>query len=239
MSLTPLAVPLALLTAAALSTPAAAHGTATTVRGLAFPAVVVASIGASLLGGGVVLALTDPAAGTDRVDRVLPPLLLGLGGLSITLALDGAPLGVAAGVLAGVGVVAVVRGRAVTDCDTCADAALGAVTLHRGLEGVVLATLYAADAALGVAGAAVLAVHAMAETAAVGSLYAATRRHAVGAVCLLQVGFVGGVAAGWRVVDAVPPVAETGALALVGAVLLAVGVQEGYHRYADRRAVVA
>jgi hypothetical protein len=231
-------VPTTLLTAA-LSTPVAAHGTTATASGLAFPAVVVASVGASLLGGGTVLALIDPAARVGGADRVVPFLLLALGCLSIGLALDGEPLGVAAGATAGVGIVATARGRAVTDCGACADAALGAVTLHRGLEGAVLATLYAADAALGLVGATLLAVHAMAETAAVGSLYATTRRVALGAVCLLQVGFVVGVVAGWRLIDAVPPVAETGALALVGAVLLAVGVREGYHRYADERTVAA
>jgi hypothetical protein len=209
-------VPTVLLTAA-VSTPAAAHGTATTAGGLAFPTIVVASVGASLFGG-----------------RVVPFLLLALGGLSMGLALDGAPFGVAAGTLAGVGVVATARGRAVTDCGACADAALGTVTLHRGLEGVALATLYAADATLGLVGAAVLTTHAAAETAAVGSLYATTRRYALGAVCLLQAGFVVGVATGWRLIDAVPPVAETGVLALVGSILLAVGVREGYRRYADR-----
>jgi hypothetical protein len=234
---TSLVVPTVLLTAT-ISTPAAAHGTAA-AAGLAFPAVVVASVGASLLGGGAILALVDPGAPVDGADRVVPFLLLALGGLSVGLALDGAPLGVATGALAGVGVVATARDRGVTGCGACADAALGAVTLHRGVEGVVLATLYAADAALGVAGAAVLALHAMAEAAAVGSLYAVTRRHALGAVCLLQVGFVVGVVAGWSLIDAVPPVARTGALALVGSALLAVGAREGYDRYADRRTATA
>ena len=231
-------VPTVLLTAA-VSTPAAAHGTTTTASGLAFPTIVVASVGASLFGGGIVLVLFDPAARVGNAGRVVPFLLLALGGLSMGFALDGAPFGVAAGMLAGVGVVATARGRAVTDCGACADAALGAVTLHRGLEGVVLATLYAADATLGLVGAAVLTTPAAAETAAVGSLCATTRRHALGAVCLLQVGFVVGVATGWRLIDAVPPVAETGVLALVGSILLAAGVQEGYRRYADRQTVVA
>ncbi|WP_338742052.1 hypothetical protein [Haloplanus salilacus] len=222
---------------AVLSTPVAAHGVGTAAAGLGFPLVVAASVGASLFGGGLVLA----AAGRRNVPirRVVLPLLVALGGLSVALALDVVPISAVLGVTVGVGLATAVRGRTLTDCGTCADAALGAVTLHRGLEGVVLATLYAADAALGVAGAAVLAVHAMAETAAVGSLYATSRRYALGAVCLLQVGFVGGVAAGWRVVDAVPPALEAGLLALVGGVLLAVGAREGYLRYAGRRSAVA
>jgi hypothetical protein len=226
-----------LLGAALLSTPAAAHGTAATAAGLAFPAVVAASVGASLFGGVVVLAAVDRL---PRSRAAVPSLFLALGGLSVALALDGAPVGAGLGVAAGVGVVALARGHALTDCGACADAALGAVIFHRGFEGVVLATVYAADATLGLLGAAVLAVHAAAETAAVGSLYAAVgRRYAIAAVCLLQVGFVGGVAAGWGVVDGVSPAAEAGLLALVGGVLLAVGTREGYSRYADRWSVPA
>jgi zinc transporter ZupT len=226
----------ALLGTALLSTPAAAHGTAVTAAGLAFPAVVAASVGASLFGGGVVLAVVDRL---PRSRGAVPPFFLVLGCLSVALAFDGAPVGAGLGVAAGVGVVALARGHALTDCGACADAALGAVTLHRGLEGVVLATVYAADAALGLLGAVVLAVHAAAETAAVGSLYAGARRRAVAAVCLLQAGFVVGVAVGWVAVDAVSPAAEAGLLALVGGVLLAVGVRKGYTHYAGRRSVHA
>jgi hypothetical protein len=226
-----------LLGTALLSTPAVAHGTAATAAGLGFPAVVAASVGASLLGGGLVLAVVDRL---PRSRGAVSLLFLTLGGLSVALALDGASVGAGLGVAAGVGVVALARGHALTDCGVCADAALGAVTLHRGLEGVVLATVYAADAALGLLGAAVLAAHAAAETAAVGSLYAAAgRRYALAAVCLLQVGFVVGVAVGWGVVDAISPAAEAGLLALVGGVLLAVGAREGYTRYAERRSVPA
>jgi uncharacterized membrane protein (UPF0136 family) len=226
----------ALLGTTLLSAPAAAHGTAGTAVGLDFPAVVAVSIAASLLGGGLVLATVDRL---PRSRGAVPVLLLALGGLSVALALDGAPVRAALGVGAGVGAVVLARGHAITDCGTCADAALGAVTLHRGLEGVVLATVYAADAALGLLGAAVLAVHAAAETAAVGSLYASTRRHAVAAVCLVQLGFVGGGVVGWGAVDAVPPGVETGLLALVGGALLAVGAHDGYHRYAGRGSTLA
>jgi hypothetical protein len=218
---------------AVLSTPVAAHGVGTAAAGVGFPFVVAASVGASLFGGGLVLVVAG--RWTLPIRRIVSPVLVVLGGLSVALALDGGPVSAAFGVTAGVFLAAAVRGRTLTDCDTCADAALGAVTLHRGLEGAALATLYAADAALGVAGAAVLAVHAMAETAAVGSLYASTYGYTVGAVCLLQIGFVVGVGAGWGVVDAVPAALEAGLLALVGGVLLAVGVREGYLRYARRR----
>jgi hypothetical protein len=221
---------------ALLAMPVAAHGTTGRVVGVDFLAVVAASVVASLLGGGLVFAVVGRR---PRSREAVPVLLLALGGLSVLLAVDEMPSGAAVGLVVGTGTVTLVRGHALSDCGACADAALGAVTLHRGFEGVVLATVYAADAALGLAGAAVLAIHATAETAAVGSLYAPSRRHAFGAVCLLQVGFVVGVAAGVGVVDAVPPSVEAGLLALVGGVLLAVGTREGYHRYAGRRSVPA
>jgi hypothetical protein len=224
---------------AGLSTPAVAHGVGTAPAGLGFPLVVAASVGASLFGGGLALAVAG--RWTVPLRRAVLPVFVVLGGLSVAIALDGVPISAVLGLTAGVGSVAaaVARGRTPTGCGTCADVALGAVTLHRGLEGVVLATLYAADAALGVAGAAIIAVHAAAETAAVGSLYARTRRYALGAVCLLQIGFVAGVVVGWGAVDAVPAALEAGLLALVGGVLLAVGAREGYVRYAGRRPTVA
>jgi hypothetical protein len=217
----------ALAAAALFTTPAAAHGTTERTVGIAFPTVVAGAVAASLLGGGLVLAATERR---PRSHGVVPLLVLSLGGLSVALAVDVAA-GAVIGAVAGVGVVVLTSGHGLTDCGACADAALGAVTLHRGLEGVVLATVYAADAALGLLGAAVLAVHATAETAAVGSLYDASRRHALGAVCLLQAGFVVGVVSGLGVVDAVPPFAEAGVLALVGGVLLAAGARETYARH--------
>jgi hypothetical protein len=219
-----------------LAAPVTAHSTGEGAAEIAFPAVVVGSVVVSLLGGGLVLVALDRR---PPVRRVVPLLVLVLGGLSVALALTELPTVAGLGAVGGVAVVALTRDHAVTDCGGCADAALGAVTLHRSVEGVVLATVYAADAALGLLGAAVLAVHAVAETAAVGSLYAASRRHAVAAVCLLQAGFVGGVVAGHAAVGAVPPAIEVGLLALVGGVLLAVGAREGYSRYTGRRSVPA
>jgi zinc transporter ZupT len=155
-----------------------------------------------------------------------------LGAAALALAITQAAAATLVGLAVGVGVVCVTRDVALTDCGTCADAALGAVTLHRGLEGVVLATVYAADAALGLAGALVVAGHAAAETAAVGSLYVpAGRRYALAGVLVVQTGFVAGVAAGWGVVAGVPSTAEAGLLALVGGVLLAAGTREARRRH--------
>lgn len=232
----PFCVVLVVLATALFAAPAAAHGTAERAVGITLPAVVAGSVATSLLGGGIVFAAVSRF---PHSRRIVPLLVLALGGLSVTPAAAQRPVVAGLGVVAGAGVVVLARDRSITDCDTCADAALGAVTLHRGFEGVVLATVYAADAALGLLGAAILAIHAMAETAAVGSLYAATRHYAVTAVCILQVGFVVGVAVGWSVVDAVPTGVEAGLLALVGGVLLAVGGREGYHRYTGRQSAPA
>jgi hypothetical protein len=214
-----------------LSTPATAHGVTATATGLGFPLVVAGVVATSLFGGGLVLAVhgrfSRPAS------RSLAPILVvALGAAALSLAVTRAMAVALLGTVVGVGVVYAGRGASVTDCGACADATLGAVTLHRGLEGVVLATVYAADAALGLAGAGVVAVHAAAETAAVGSLYApAGHRYALVAVCLVQAGFVLGVAAGWRVVDGVPPATQAALLALVGGILVAVGILEVRRRH--------
>jgi hypothetical protein len=222
----------AALGAALLSTPAAAHGVTATATGLPFRLVVAGVVVVSLLGGGLVLVaygrLSRP---THRA--VVPLLVFALGCAALGLAVARATAVTLVGTAVGVGIVYLARDAAVTSCGACADATLGAVTLHRGLEGIVLATVYAADAALGLVGAVVVAGHAAAETAAVGSLYAAAgRRPALVAVCLVQAGFVAGVAAGWGVVDGVSPVTQAGLLALVGGVLLAVGTREAHRRHA-------
>ncbi|WP_152042770.1 hypothetical protein [Salinigranum salinum] len=216
---------------ALLSTPASAHGVAADATGLAFPLVVAGVVLVSLLGGGFVLVAYGRLPWSPG-RAALPALVFALGAAALAIAVTRAAAATFVGLAAGIGVVYAVRDAAITDCGTCADAALGAVTLHRGLEGVVLATVYAADAALGLAGALVVAGHAAAETAAVGSLYApAGRRYALAAVLVVQTGFVVGVAAGWQVAIGVPPTAEAGLLALVGGVLLAVGSREARRRH--------
>ena len=223
-------VAVAALGVALLSTPASAHGMTAAATGLSFPLVVAGVVLVSLLGGGFVLGAYGRVQWSPG-RAALPALVFALGAAALALAVTQATASALVGLAAGVGVVSVAR-DGITDCGTCADAALGAVTLHRGLEGVVLATVYAADAALGLAGALVVAGHAAAETAAVGSLYAtAGRRYALAAVLVVQAGFVVGVGAGWQVVAGVPPAAEAGLLALVGGVLLAVGTRETRRRH--------
>lgn len=213
---------------ALLSMPASAHGVTAVSTGLSFPLVVAGIVLVSLLGGGFVL-IAYGRLPWSMGRAVLPILVFALGAAALALAVTRAAPATLVGLVVGVGGIYFARDAAITDCGTCADAALSAVTLHRGLEGVVLATIYAADAALGLAGALVVAGHATAETAAVGSLYAtAGRRYAIAAVLVVQIGFVVGVAAGWGVGSGVSPTAEAGLLALVGGVLLTVGTREGW-----------
>ncbi len=217
----------AALGVALLSTPASAHGGTAAATGLSFPLVAAGIVLVSLVGGGFVL-VTYGRLPWSTGRAALPALVFALGAAALAFAVTRAVGAALVGLAAGAGAVYFARDAAITDCGTCADAALGAVTLHRGLEGVVLATIYAADAALGLAGALVVAGHAAIETAVVGSLYAtAGRRYALGAVLVVQTGFVGGVAAGWGVISGVSPTTEAGLLALVGGVLLAVGIREG------------
>jgi hypothetical protein len=216
-----------------LAVPVAAHGPGGTSTGIAFPFVVASVVGAGLLGGGVVLVAGT--IGRRRSGHGLVALLsLGLGGTALSLAVADAPLVTAVAGVGGVGAVAVrsrVRDADAAGCGVHADAALAGVALHRCLEGAVVATLYAADAALGLLGAAVVAVHAAAETAAVCGLYLAVdRRYAVGAVLVVQFGFVAGVTVGRYAVGGLPGVVETGTLAAVGGILVAVGADEGYRR---------
>lgn len=218
----------------ASSTPVSAHDLPSSASGLPFGVVVAGVVVVSLLGGAFVLRASGWLSwGPGRV--ALPVVVFALGVVAVALAVAQAAAATVVGLLVGVGVVTVAREAALTDCGPCADAALGAVTLHRGLEGVVLATIYAADAALGLVGAVIIACHAAAETAAVGSLYAsAGYRYALAAVFVIQVGFLVGIGVGWGVAGGVSATTEAGLLALVGGVLLVVGTREARRRHVGR-----
>ncbi len=208
---------------ALFATPSAAHGVNTAHDGLGLPVLLTAVVGFSLLGGGAF------AVGTDRCSRythrLVPAMLVLLGVSAVGLAATRTPDVAMIGAAVGVGAVTVVERRFGFGCGMTADTTLGAVTVHRTLEGSTLAVVYAADATLALFGALALAGHAAAETAVVGSLYATTRgwRDTAGAVGLVQIGFVAGVAVGAGFVDAVPAIARTALFGLVGGVLGAVG----------------
>jgi hypothetical protein len=215
-----------------LATPAAAHGVDVARAGVEFPLVVAGVVGAGLLGGGLALAAVGRVPLNPFQGVAVPLLVALLGGGALAGAVARTPTAALVGAGVGVGV-SRWRGVAHANGGDCADATLGAVGLHRTLEGAGLAALYAANAALGLAGALLVAGHAAAETAAVGALYApAGRRRAVGAVLAVQAGFAIGAVLGQGVVESAPSGFQVGALALVGSVLLAAGVRETRRRYA-------
>lgn len=153
-------------------------------------------------------------------------LLLALGVVALlAAAIQHWPLAVGGGV-AGGAVAWLGREQSLSPHDGCADAALGAIVAHRTVEGAVVASIYAASAALGIVGLAVLTVHAGAETAAVGGLYAPLGRWwAVATVVAVQLAFVGGALAGGFLAGIVSA-GTVPLLAAVGGVLFVAGATE-------------
>lgn len=182
------------------------------------------------LGGG---AIAFQRLRTDRPGRprILVALVLGLALAALGLTAAASALwtdlwlglaGAAVGALA----LPLATGVDRTRFQRChADVAVGAVSLHRLLEGVAIGGLYAAGAAVGLIGALLVAGHAALESAVAGGVYAGTapRRRALGAIVVVQAGYVGGTLAGIGAAGAVPPSLRTATLALVGGVLLAAG----------------
>ena len=103
----------------------------------------------------------------------------------------------------------------------------GALLSHRSMEGLLLATLYTANVAIGLFGAFVLTVHAMFETVTVSSIYPSQNPiPALGAIILLQVGFVAGAVIGIYTSIAISTSVQNLLLATAGGALLVLGVAE-------------
>ncbi|WP_254524705.1 hypothetical protein [Natrinema caseinilyticum] len=127
------------------------------------------------------------------------------------------------------------RTRGVSPHAGCADAALGAVLTHRVVEGILVASIYATNASIGLFALALLTVHAIAETVAVGGLYApVSRSWGIASVVAVQVGFVAGAVVGATLVGGLSPPIVTILLASVGGVLFVAGATE-FHVAAIRR----
>lgn len=222
----------------AFSVPASAHGAGHSVgptgAGTAFAVVLGLPVLAGLVGGLAAIryhSLRRMETINTDASLAVGLLLVGLGGASLIPAVTGHPW---LSVVGGVTGAAIAMGLAgervipVMGCGTHTNLTLGAISTHRVLEGVVVGTLYSAGAAVGLGGAVVLAGHGTLETAAVGGLYATTQRRirALGAVALVQAGYVVGGIAGLGVAGAVPVSVRTLVLAVVGGALLIVGARE-------------
>lgn len=212
------------------------------VVGLA--AIVAASVVVSLLGG-FALAVAEGRRGhrsAPYLGVAFGALLTISGGLAVSAAafddLAVAAVGALTGAFlvrsfsahAGSGGVIRHSGDETRGSDRHAGAALGAVVVHRAIEGLTVAAVYTAGSAIGVLGAVVLAGHATAETVAVGGLYLGDRVRVLGAVCLVQIGFVVGAVVGQVTTVPFLPAHRFVLLAVVGGVLLVVGGSETYAR---------
>ena len=139
--------------------------------------------------------------------------------------------GVVGGVLTWLG-----RDHGVSPHGGCADVALGAILAHRTVEGALVASIYAASAALGLLGITLLTVHMLAETIAVGGLYAPVSRWwGIGSVVAVQLGFVGGAIAGSFLTGVLSAAVTTTLLAAIGGVLFVAGITEFRMIFANRR----
>ncbi|MFC4543434.1 hypothetical protein ACFO5R_16000 [Halosolutus amylolyticus] len=232
---------------------ASAHETGASAQGHEATVPFLAAIGLSTLlsvaiGLGAVRGFrsklaSDPASGSDSdpadpdrdhehgdgaATRIVTSVLLILLGLLALLSVVGQYAAVAiGGVLLGGAVAWAGRARGVSPHDGCADAAFGAIALHRSVEGVLVAGVYVASAALGLVGLAVLTVHAIGETVAIGGLYAPVGRGwAIGSVTGVNLGFLAGALVGRYLIDVVSPPIATVVLAGVGGVLLVTGIIE-------------
>lgn len=247
-----------------IASPASAHGSvAHGSDGLALPLVLALPVLAGLVGGvvalvargwppggrgwsaGVLARFPGPRGWTSRfqwargIAVAVGLLLVALGGTFAVAALAGDPRLGAAGLVVGALATRWVghRGGRVgpgRHRGHHAGLALGGVCAHRVVEGAALGALYAVGAAVGGVGVAVVAGHTALETAAVGALAGPRRLRALGAVGLVQVGYVVGAVGGFVAGGSVPAPVEALALGLVGGVFLLAGVAEARHaRSAD------
>lgn len=145
--------------------------------------------------------------------------LLSAAGQQVPIAIGGVVLG---GTVAWLG-----RHHGVSPHDGCADAAFGAIVLHRTVEGILIAGVYAASAALGLVGLGLLTAHAIGETVAIGGLYAPVGwTWGVTSVVAIHLAFLVGTLVGYSVTGVLSPAIVTALLATVGGVLLATGAIE-------------
>lgn len=194
---------------------------------VAFAALLFASVAVPLL---VWVAVARTRSSLDRlpdaVGRSAVAVLVVLLGLSLLLvAVAERPVG-AVGVAAAVaGLSLGVSARLPWVRHRHADVTLGAVLSHRVVEGVLLATLYTAGLAVGLAGALALTAHATVETVAVGGAYLDRGPlRATAAVLALQVGVLLGALVGLTTTAGLSPSVRTVLLAAAGGALVAAGL---------------
>ncbi|MFC6835769.1 hypothetical protein [Halomarina ordinaria] len=205
-------------TVSAAAGTASAHGTGATGGPhvdllLALPVVV----GLPLLAGVAVVRRPLP---TRRAWYLVDALVVLLGALALAGAASMAGAWVVPGALAGALLARSATAR--LGCGCRGEVAVGALVVHRTVEGLVLAALVSASAALALAGTLALAGHGGLEAVAIAGASRDPRR-GLASVALAQAGFLAGVVVGWAALAGVPAAVEWAALAVVGGVLVTVG----------------
>ncbi|GAB3669789.1 hypothetical protein [Halopiger thermotolerans] len=211
---------------------ASAHGTAGDAGAHALPVPFVVAVGFSALVSAAIglyaVVRWGPTRTVERGHGLLTPIVVIAVGL-VALASAGTQLWaltVVGGVVGGA-IAWTSRARGVSPHDGCADAAFGAILVHRATEGAIIASVYGASAALGLVGLAILTGHAIAETVAVGALYApVSRGWGTASVIVTQLGFIAGALFGSSLVSSLSTASAAAVLASVGGILLVTGVTE-------------
>lgn len=198
------------------------------------------------LGGGVLairgLRMVRMAPSGRRLGVVLGVTFAVLGAtFAVSAVTTSRQIGLVGGTVGAVGALWVSRSDEPQNRGCHADLTLGAVSVHRLLEGLALGALYSAGAAVGLISAVLLAGHTAFETAAVGGLHTASARRsrAVGAVLLVQASYAVGAFVGLGVADALPASARVAAIAIAGGALLIVGASETDRSIGARRPATA
>lgn len=218
------------------SVPVAAHSSETTADGIPFA--VVLGLSAAVGGGVGMIAVYwrwNRLSGHlthGHVSGLIGAALVGLAALFMIPAARREPSAVPIGLLlGGVVVYSILRYRDLTTTSfvgdtTVADTVSSAVWVHRFVEGVALAAAYQHGFALGVVAAIILTIHMMVEMATVGGLYATagTRLRGLGAVILVQLGYVLAAATTTIAAVSLAPTIDAFMLVTAGSVLFFFGV---------------
>jgi len=203
------------------ATPVAAHGLHTSDHGVSLSTAVAVSALLSISAG--VLAAVGRHTPTAERNNQWISLLIGLVIISLGVTAGGSvvfqsPLTAAIGLGIGfaVGLTVVMR----SSRDGCADMTAGAIGLHRLVEGVAVAGLWAAGTAVGLLGVVVFTVHMIVECVAIGMQQSFSRLRGIGAVVAVTGVFVLGVGIGLIGGGALP---TQWIVALIGGMLIPLG----------------
>jgi len=207
------------------ATPATAHGLHASDHGLSLSTVVAVSAVLSISVG--VLAAVSRDTPTAKRNNQWISLLVGFVIILLGVAAGGsiafqapttATIGVGIGLTVGL---AIVSHR---NCSDCADMTAGAIALHRLVEGVAVAGLWAAGTTVGLLGVGMFTSHMIIECVAIGLQQSYSRYRAIGAAVIVVTGvFITGIAIGLTGTEVLP---TQWIVAMIGGLLIALGSTE-------------